>query len=105
MNARLKLKQAIQALNKPELLQLYHEAIAEYWESTGYTLPEESTLLLGQEVKVVLPEAIHRAIVTGTKMTGDTELYDLELEGAKQGLKTLSNIPLQFIQYQRLRQA
>ncbi|MGB5930268.1 MAG: hypothetical protein WBH03_18940, partial [Cyclobacteriaceae bacterium] len=42
-------------------------------------------LLLGQEV--VLPEAIHRAIVTGTKMTGDTELYDLELDSAKQGLK------------------
>ncbi|MFA0961102.1 hypothetical protein AB9P05_04820 [Roseivirga sp. BDSF3-8] len=105
MNARMKLKQAIQGLGKPELLQLYQEAISEYWESTGYTLPEEATLILGQEVSVILPEAIHRAVVTGTKITGDTELYDLELEGDKCGLKTLSNIPLQFIKHEGLRRA
>jgi hypothetical protein len=96
-NARMTLREAILFMKNPGLEKLYNAAIHEFWEQTGYSIPEDTAFVIGQEVWVELAFANAFATVTAVKQDRDTEYYDLELQGDKKGLRYLYNVPLDFV--------
>lgn len=102
-NARMTLREAIIFCKNPYLEQVYNEAIHEFWEQTGYSIPEDTAFIIGQEVYVRLNCGRHFGVVTAIKQDAENEYYDIRLEGEDdEGLRYLKDVPLDYLERHKM---